>query len=120
MALAPLKGKRKLTWEEIHELERKYKPSARGAPEGFPAGAAIIRLISHIRLLCQEPSFQPQHFCPDWDYLELKPGMEEMSYCHCDFSQQFLWDMIGKLEKKINQGEDDAKDSNSGPGKTSK
>lgn len=101
--------KSKLTWDEIHAIEKEYKPISRGAPEGFPAGKEIQRLIGHIRFLEYEHSRKEpvypklQHFCPDWDFLELKPGHREMDYCTCDFSPKVLWDQIGVLTERINK-----------------
>lgn len=38
--------------------------------------------------LTEDEMLEGWHFCMDWDFLLVGPGMEETQSCHCDFSTQ--------------------------------
>jgi hypothetical protein len=46
---------------------------------------------------------KPSHACPDFDFLMIEKGWDEMVVCQCDFSATALWNKIGQLEKEINE-----------------
>lgn len=101
-------GRARLTWEEIVKIETYFTPHKGEVLEGIAlkASQAVKGLVRHIRFISHEHASKQtkfQHFCPDWDFMEIKPSEQEMEVCTCDFSPAFLWDMIGKMEVEINE-----------------